>query len=262
MSPGGEEAKLTILLGTAIILLFGIAVVALLAIFQKKSQLNQKEKQILKDTYEKTILQAQLEIQEHTFNIISGELHDNVGQILSLAKVQINIMTESNDLNKTMLDNVKENVGKAMNDLRDMAKGLNSERIRLASLHRVVQEELNRINNTGVLIASLCCDGTEKPLDADKKLILFRIIQECINNCIKHAMATKIQVSFRYMEELLQVNIIDNGKGFELSGIAAANTTGLGLLNIKKRAQLAGGEAIIESALNEGTNILINIPYE
>src|ERR1700722_2951149 len=103
----GEEAKLTILLGTAIILLFGIAVVALLTIFQKKSQLNQKEKEILKETYEKTILQAQLEIQEQTFSVISGEIHDNVGQILSLAKVQINIMQESNDLNKAMLDQVK-----------------------------------------------------------------------------------------------------------------------------------------------------------
>jgi two-component system NarL family sensor kinase len=257
----GEEAKLTILLGTAIILLFGIAVVALLTIFQKKSQLNQKEKEILKETYEKTILQAQLEIQEQTFSVISGEIHDNVGQILSLAKVQINIMKESNDLNKAMLDQVKDNIGKAMTDLRDIAKGLNSERIRLVSLHRVVEEELNRINNTGAFTTRLCFEGTERPIENSKKLILFRIIQECIQNCIKHAHASEMRVSFVYEANFLNVCIMDNGRGFEPNGVLP-DSAGLGLQNIKRRAWLAGGETLITSRLNEGTSITISIPYE
>jgi signal transduction histidine kinase len=87
----GEQVKLTILLGTTIILLFGISIIALFNMFSKKSQLNQKEKEILKANFEKDILQAQLEIQEHTFSSISQEIHDNVGQILRLAKIQVEL---------------------------------------------------------------------------------------------------------------------------------------------------------------------------
>src|ERR1700722_807978 len=184
---GGEEAKLTILLGTTIILLFGIALIALLGIFNKKSQLNQKEKEILRATYEKTILQSQLEIQEQTFNFISGELHDNVGQVLSLAKIQIKIMDESGNLNTTMLNDVKDNISKALTYLRDIAKGLNTERIRSLSLYDTVAQELARVGKTGIFLTCIDKKGIECQLDEQKKLILFRIIQEGIQNCIKHA---------------------------------------------------------------------------
>src|ERR1700760_4902389 len=100
----GGHLKLAILLGTMIILLFGFAIISLLAIFNKKSQLNRKEKEILQANYEQIILKSQLEIQEQTFSVIAGELHDNVGQMLSLAKVQINIMTESDNFDRGRLD--------------------------------------------------------------------------------------------------------------------------------------------------------------
>src|SRR5450432_2818433 len=257
----GEEAKLTILLGTTIILLFGIALIALLGIFNKKSQLNQKEKEILRATYEKTILQSQLEIQEQTFSVISGELHDNVGQVLSLAKVQINIMNESDNLNKTMLNEVKENIGKALTDLRDIAKGLNTERIRSLSLYDTVVQELDRIGKTGIYRTVINKNGLEFQLDDQKKLILFRIIQESIQNCIKHAEASEIQVSFGYEPTELKVCIKDNGKGFNPEDIMQREV-GLGLINMKSRAGLAGGIVSVDSKWKEGTSVNISIPYE
>ncbi|MFX7870642.1 histidine kinase dimerization/phosphoacceptor domain-containing protein, partial [Acinetobacter baumannii] len=79
--------------------------------------------------FEKQTLQSQLEIQEQTFNIISQEIHDNVGQILSLAKVQMNILEEQLVNPPAILKDTKENISRAMNDLRDIAKGLSTERI-------------------------------------------------------------------------------------------------------------------------------------
>jgi two-component system, NarL family, sensor kinase len=256
-----EEAKLTILLGTTIILLFGIALIALLGIFNKKSQLNQKEREILRATYEKTILQSQLEIQEQTFSFISGELHDNVGQVLSLAKIQINIMDESGNLNKTMLNDVKDNISKALTDLRDVAKGLNTERIRALSLYDTVAQELARVGKTGIFLTSIDKKGIECPLDEQKKLILFRIIQESIQNCIKHAEASEIQVTFGYEPANLEVSVKDNGKGFNPADILQTEG-GLGMMNMKRRASLAGGIVSIESKWKEGTSVNICIPYE
>ena len=261
MPIAGEEARLTILLGTSIILLFGIAIISLLTLFQKKSQLNQKQQEIMKAAYEKAILQAQLEIQEQTFSVISGELHDNVGQVLSLAKVQINIMNESNQLNKEMLKAIKDNIGKAMTDLRDIARGLSPERIQLVSLYHTIKEELDRVNRSGVLMTGLCIEGQERPLEGRKKLILFRIIQECIQNCLKHSQASCLRVNLVYLEEVLKVSVSDNGRGFSPNA-GASGQDGLGLLNMQRRAWLAGGDTRIESQPDAGTTITISIPYE
>jgi len=94
-----------------------------------------------------------------------------------------------------------------------------------------------------------------------KKLILLRIIQESLQNSIKHAGASEIRVRFSYLPVTLQVTITDNGKGFDPEE-AAKNNPGLGLLNIQTRAALTGGSSTIGSALNQGTIISINIPYE
>ena len=256
----GEDAKLTILLGTTIILLFGVALIALLGIFNKKSQLNRKEREIMRATYEKTILQSRLEIQEQTFSVISAELHDNVGQVLSLAKVQINIMKENDRQDKEMLDEVKENISKALTDLRDIAKGLNSDRIRLGPICETVSQELERIGKSGVLFTRLLRSGAERPIDDQKKLILFRMIQESIQNCLKHAEATELKVSFCFEEQELKVLISDNGKGFNPN--EQASHDGLGILNLKRRAWLAGGSADIISQQQQGTTVTIGIPYE
>ncbi len=118
-----------------------------------------------------------MEIQEQTFNDISQEIHDNVGQILSLAKVQINIMNESETMSRDMLNEVKENVGKALADLRDIAKSMSNERIKDLSIQMAVSNEVDRINKSGVCIVNIYNDGEEKKMGEHKKLILYRIIQ-------------------------------------------------------------------------------------
>lgn len=261
MSFAGEGPGLSILLGMVLLICFGIAIITLFSIFNKKKQLNQKEKEVMRATYDKIILQSQLEIQEQTFNVISSELHDNVGQILSLAKVQINIIKERQELSTEMLDQVKDNISKAMTDLRDIAHGLSSDRIRTMSICETVEEELDRINKTGILRAYISKNGQECQLGEQKKLILFRIIQESIQNCIKHAAATELAVAFSFDQGQVKVLIRDNGKGFHPQEALQRNH-GLGLMNIQRRARLAGGEARVESAPHAGTSIDINIPYE
>jgi signal transduction histidine kinase len=220
-----------------------------------------EEIKTINEVYKNELLKAQLEIQEQTFNNISQEIHDNVGQILSLAKVQINIMNESETMSREMLNEVKENVGKAMTDLRDIAKSLSSERIRSLSVHNAVSNEAERINKSGISQVTIAIEGEEKKMNEQKKLILFRIIQESLQNSIKHANASRIEIQFHYNTGSLQVIIKDNGKGFDTEE-AIKNNSGLGLLNIKTRAALTGGSSTIDSILNEGTTVNITIPYE
>ncbi len=248
----------------ASIFLFSILLSSLFiffAYYRTRQRKNYLEKEELKINFQQELLRTQLEIQEQTFNHISQEIHDNVGQILSLAKVQINIMNESDNMSKVMLNEVKENVSKALTDLRDIAKSLSSERIRSMSIVDAVRIETERINKSGIIYASVSCEGEERKTEEQKKQILFRIIQECLQNIIKHAQASEVNLQFHYAPDMLDVTVKDNGMGFDVNK-AMGNSTGLGLQNIKTRASLIGAELAIESTLDKGSTFTIKMPHE
>jgi two-component system NarL family sensor kinase len=260
--PAKEYEIITgIVIAIVVLLLASVFILVLVINYNHRKRKHILEKQTMQSTFQQQLLQTQLEIQEQTFNDISQEIHDNVGQILSLAKVQINIMTEGNEMNPEMLNDVKNNIGKAMSDLRDIAKSLSSERIKTLTIHSAVFNEAERISNSGIIRIQVNVDGGQKELNQQKKLVLFRIVQESMQNIIKHANATEIAISFHYAPDMLRTVIKDNGKGFELRD-ALQNSTGLGLSNIRSRALIAGGRSVIESSPNAGTTITINMPYE
>jgi YD repeat-containing protein len=98
-------------------------------------------------------------------------------------------------------------------------------------------------------------------MQEDKKLILFRIIQESIQNIIKHAKASETTIRFNYDAYEVRTVIRDNGQGFDIAE-AISRSSGLGLSNIRTRAMLAGGRSTIESRPETGTTITVNMPYE
>ena len=260
-----KESRLDIyFLVFASIFLFAIFVffiIAFLGYYRKKRREHIINTELLERKFQEELLHSQLEVQEQAFNYISQEIHDNVGQILSLAKVQIGIMNESETMSKELLNDVKLNISTAMTDLRDISKSLNSDRIKTLSLLTVISNELDRINRFGVIQTSISILGEEKDLEEKRKLILFRIIQESIQNIIKHAQATLITISFNFQTKFVLITINDNGKGFDVEN-TFMKQSGLGLLNLRTRAKMVGGSCLIESKINLGSNIIIQIPYE
>ena len=224
--------------------------------FQHKHQIVEMQKH-----FSETLLTSQLEIQEHDFSIISREIHDNVGQILSLAKIQLNIISQTDHVDKIMVLEVKENIAKAMADLRDIARGLNTERVQVANLLETVRQEVGRINRSRFISGQVSVEGNERGLEEKKKLILFRIIQESLQNILKHSGATEFFIMFNYQPEALAINVTDNGKGFNTTE-ALNKKGGMGLANIQSRSELIGGNTVIDSKQGRGTIISINIPYE
>jgi two-component system NarL family sensor kinase len=243
-----------------LILLLGFLLFILL-LQRRKSNRYIREREVLTREFSEQLLKAQLEIQEQSFNTVSMEIHDNVGQTLSLLHVQLNIIDQQEKLDKALIADAKESVRKAMGDLRDIAKSLNTDRIQLSSLAEMTGHELKRINQTGVMTASFSEVGEAQPIQGEKKLILFRIIQECFQNIIKHSGAAHVAVRFLYEKEYLEISIHDDGKGFDPELLAAAGGKGLGLQNIIKRAAVINGEAKIETAVNKGTTILLRAGY-
>ncbi len=249
---------LIIVIITIIFLVAALFMLFYVVIFIERKKRHVEEKQKMQQSFEQLLNQSQLEIQEQTFNEISQEIHDNVGQILSLAKVQLNIVEEQLQDAPVLLKESKNNISRAMTDLRDIAKSLSTDRIEKLSLIQAITQETEQLNKTNTFICSLEMKGEERNLDAKKKLIAFRIIQESLNNVLKHANATEIKIVFDYTKENLIITVKDNGKGVN---IATAKNSGLGLQNIIKRTALIGGIATINSESNKGTIITLNIPY-
>ncbi|HYF32535.1 MAG TPA: ATP-binding protein [Chitinophagaceae bacterium] len=261
MQLDSEEVVIVFVAGIAVFLVLSGIVIYILFFYQRKRFQHQRQLIELQKQFNETLLTSQIEIQEHDFNVISREIHDNVGQILSLAKIQLNIISQSENIDRNMINDVKENIAKAMADLRDIAKGLNSERVQISNLYETIHQEVDRISRGGFIKGTTSLLGDEKELQQQKKLILFRIVQESLQNILKHSEATEFCIKVHYGDNAVEINITDNGKGFNLKG-ASIETSGMGLSNIQNRSLLIGGTAAIETALGAGTTVSINIPYD
>jgi signal transduction histidine kinase len=146
-----------------------------------------------------------------------------------------------------------------MSDLRDLAKGMSSDRIKVLGLYDSVIQEAERISRAGSLRIEVSSNGEKQEPDHQKQLVIFRVIQECFQNIMKHAQAAHVKVDFTYQPESFDISIQDDGKGFEFNAERTA-TTGLGLMNLFNRVNLVGGEAKVNTAPGRGTQILLHIP--
>lgn len=218
----------------------------------------------IKATFSQTLLQTQLEIQEQTLKNISQEIHDNIGQALTLAKLNLNTMPPTGADVQEKITTTKELVSKAIVDLRDLSRSLNTDYVANMGLEKAIGYELTLIAKSSNIKTQLDTIGQSYRLTKQKELILFRIVQEVLNNTLKHAGASSIQALIKYGEASLDLSISDNGKGFDAAAIKTGqqHSNGLGLHNMPDRAKLIGAACEINSTPGAGTRIVISIPTD
>jgi two-component system, NarL family, sensor kinase len=259
-----EKAKAdivaAIIVGSILLVILAVFTLLFFLLFVKKRRLMEREKELMEINYQQTLLRSQLEIQDHTFNTISQELHDSIGQSLSLARIQVSLLEHGSN-KEGILKDLKDNLGIAMKDLRDIAKALSNDRLSTMRLDESVRTEANRVNKASNIDVNVRVVESARELANTRQVILFRIIQESLQNIIKHAAATVVEIILTYNKDILLVNIQDNGKGFNLDEIERKGD-GLGLRNMKTRAALLNGKLSISSRVNEGTLIQLHIPYD
>lgn len=222
--------------------------------YQKRVLLFKAEKELIESQFSKTLLQSQIEVQESTLSTLSKELHDNIGQLLSTAKMLLGI-TEINLNNPPdTLITANATVGKAINELRSLSKSLSKEWLEQFDLVENLTTEVNRINSADAV--KLHLSHPEKlSLEADKQIILFRIVQEAIQNAVKHSSAKNIYINIATQNNILTTTIKDDGSGFNQANVS----DGVGIINMKHRAKLLGGMVEWQTT-NEGSTVLITLP--
>lgn len=258
-----EGLKQVLYGGTIAFLFLAGFIILFLVIYRRKRNRHIREKTEMQFRYAQELLKAQLEIQEQTLKKISQEIHDNIGQALTLVKLNLNslLAAQASDQHDRII-NSKELVSKAIVDLRDLSRSLDTDYVQEMGLMRAIEYELELIKKTGVTDTLLELTGNIYRLSRQKELILFRIFQESVNNILKHASASKlcVRADFRPLE--LELQIEDNGCGIDLRPLSENPALGLGIRNMHDRANLIGGSFSMSNTLQQGTITRIIIPIK
>jgi signal transduction histidine kinase len=249
-----KHEQRTILLALFIIL--GLTIM-LLATFYGFYKYKAKEEMRL---HQQELLKVRLEIQEQTYRTISQELHDNIGQMLSLVLLNINTVDVLNaEATKEKLAGSKTLLKKTIQDLRDISKTLNTDFINEIGLTHAVDQQLQLLKRTGIYSTQLVVEGDQYGCEPERELMIFRVVQELLNNIVRHAGANQIIVSMKYELEKLVIKVCDNGQGFDVQTQELSHDRGLGLRNIPNRLKLIRGAIFLESELKKGTTATIEI---
>lgn len=245
---------LKVLVTSVFILMLMGALGILFRIYLKRKNTLLLEKDRMSREFERTLLRSKLEIQEETFSHISREIHDNIGQVLSMVRINLNTIHHPPEQQK--LDLMDELVGKAISDLRDLSHMLSTDQIRNEGWVKAVQKLFADLQKSGNYETHLQLQEGLTPLGADKPIILFRMIQEVINNIIRHAEATSISLHAVQNDENIILAIKDNGIGFDAELI---HRKGTGLGNLGLRARMINATVDIKSKPGEGTSVIISV---
>lgn len=236
---------------------FLVFVISIVFNYYKRNKKYKRDIHILLDKKDQAILQTQIEIQEQTLKNISQEIHDNIGQVLTLAKLNLNTLpVTANTASQIKIDDTRQLITKALQDLRDLSRSMHGDKIAELGLQQAIADELKILQNSGQFTTRLQVAGDTYKLEPQKEMVIFRMVQESLNNAIKHSRAKNIEVSLQYKPAVFNLCISDDGMGFDPVTLQSAET-GIGLKNMQNRATLIGANFLIDSNANHGTTITI-----
>ena len=257
-----QDTEIIIAIVAASFLFISLAgfIIVFLFFYNKKKRLHFEELKEQQKLLKEEGFRSEMELREHTLRHIAGEIHDNVGQLMLVAKLNLNKFLMATP-NKAM-EETRDIIGEAINDLRDISKSIHTEQVTSLDLGNAIKKELERLKKTGLVETSFAEEGEITEIESSRKLILFRMIQEILQNILKHSKSNKINIHINYGKEFLYLNIEDNGKGFDVEDKMkrGVHKDGSGLLNLQNRASALRAQLSIRSQPDEGTSISIEMP--
>lgn len=222
-----------------------------------------KEKQLQQTIFKQQELatRAILEAEENERKRIAGDLHDGVGQLMSAAKMNLSAIENeipfANGEQRKVYEKAQTLVDESCKEVRSVSHNMMPNALVKAGLASAVREFLNQIDGKVIKI-DLYTEGLNERLDGSVETVLYRVIQESVNNVIKHAAATHLDISLIKDKDGIAATIEDNGKGFDTSD--KNKFDGIGLKNIQTRVEYLKGTVEWNSSKGKGTLVAIHVP--
>lgn len=218
-----------------------------------------KDKKEAEQLYETQLYATKYEIQQLTMDYIGKEIHDVIGQKLILASIHTQRL--DNDKNTTLEKETIENINGLLNEslweMRELTKNLTQNAIAEQTIYDLIEKECERVEKLKSFKVKFLCIDRKIALESEIKTIIVRIVQEFIQNSIKHSECETISIVMHKNSGMIVLTLKDDGKGFELG---KRYTNGIGLKNMEKRVNMLKGVFEIESKIDFGTKITISLP--
>jgi len=225
-------------------------------IVEYKILANYKEK--LQADYRKKVALVHTEAQEEILRSITSEIHDNIGQQLSVINLKTKqLLGHVSNEHKPEVNSILEDISQVVHDTRDLIYYLRANRVTLDGFQHAFDDIIETLQSTGRFIIDYDILGTFYRLDEYSELMIYRISQEIINNIIRHSNAQNILIKIQYDKEQFGIVIKDDGNGFDLNNYRK----GVGLSNIYKRAEAIEAKVTIDTEINKGTKFELTLPY-
>lgn len=219
----------------------------------------EKELQRHRSLQQKLLAKTSIQAQEKEREEIGKELHDNINQILAATKLYIETCLEEEDRPELtdMLNKSNSNLEKAIQEIRMLSHRLVAPSLRTISLSKAIQELIANLQRVTALRMDFQDSNLqEEDIDTEIKLMCYRIVQEQLNNILKHANARNSLIKLSNLGDHIRLVIQDDGKGFDMK----KTSPGIGLRNIANRAELYNGNIALHSSPGKGCTLEVNIP--
>lgn len=261
-----DELKLVLLIASIAMLMMAFFVITFVMYYQKKRFEEEKKINDIEKNYSRLLLDTALNSEETERRRIAQDLHDDIGTMLSLTKLSLNqlskLVAKSGDEKEdTIMKKSQSLVEETILHVRRITRDLVPTTLERFGLMEAIEEFIHKLEEDSSLIISFQSNTEEFPRQGQKlELTLYRIMQELVNNAIKHANCTKIDISLEIDEEIIGLRVTDNGVGFDPEKIKESNLAGLGLLGIESRLAIVNGTVQYEQPARGGSSAIARIP--
>jgi signal transduction histidine kinase len=214
----------------------------------------------MQETFEAELVKIEAEVKENTLRTIAGELHDNIGQMLSITAATLSSINLANSPKAgDKLHYAQDVLNNSIKEVRQLAKLLQADSLLEEGLFQAIEQETDRIKRIGIIDVTIEQQSDDSyQAVPDKELFIFRLVQETLSNIIRHSEATAMHVKINFAKKMLYLTIADNGKGFDTT---STTSKGIGVSNMYKRASFINGQLQINTTPNKGTIVNLTVPY-
>ncbi len=253
-----------------IYLIIAVAIVAMLVMagsiilfvvfYQKRMIQEQLKRQVLEFEYQQKMLQAELQSQEGERRRLAADLHDSIGGMLSTIRVGLTTIGRALSDPKAM-DETKQMLDDTISSVRRISRDLMPSTLEKFGFIQAIKELCERFQATSKIEIRFIEQGDIPAVSKQRELMIFRIVQELLNNAVKHSQATLIQVGV-VAEEALTLYVEDDGTGFDAEAQKRDKQSGkgLGLFNIENRARLLNANLTFETGRTKGSKTILTLP--
>jgi len=262
-----EQLKLVLLIASLAMIIMACFVVSFVTYYQKKKFEEEKKLNEIEKNYSKLLLDTALNSEETERRRIAQDLHDDIGTMLSLTKLSLNQLskriTENGEKEDQIMRKAQSLVEETILHVRRITRELVPTTLERFGLTEAIDEFIHKLEEGNNL--SICFQPGEEELPRQGQkieLTLYRIMQELVNNAIKHAQCSKIEISLEMNADFINLRVADNGIGFDPDIIKEGKLAGLGLLGIESRLAIVNGTVQYSKNTAGGSVALTQIPMQ